>query len=144
EAARALYARHRGPDHPDTLTSMSNLAVSYAGLGRHADALKLREETLALQKARLGPDHPDTMLSMWVVAESLVKLDRGAEAVPVIDECFQRAPGQVVHPGLLPRLMSLRLGHFEKRKDAAGCRQTAEMWEKLKHTDARSLYNAAC
>ena len=40
--------------------------------------------------------------------------------------------------------MTLRLRHFEKTKDAAGCRATAEMWEKLKRTDAGSLYNAAC
>ena len=41
---------------------MDNLANSYAALGRHAEALKLREETLALQKAKLGPDHPDTLI----------------------------------------------------------------------------------
>ncbi len=53
-----------GPDHPDTLASMNNLANSYSDLGRHAEALKLREETLALRKAKLGPDHPDTLASM--------------------------------------------------------------------------------
>ena len=37
---------------------MHNLAISYAALGRHAEALKLCEETLALMKAKLGPDHP--------------------------------------------------------------------------------------
>ena len=36
-----------GPDHPDTLRSMANLANSYTALGRHAEALRLREETLA-------------------------------------------------------------------------------------------------
>ena len=53
-----------GPDHPDTLASMNNLALSYADAGRNDRALKLREETLALQKAKLGPDHPDTLVSM--------------------------------------------------------------------------------
>ena len=43
---------------------MNNLAASYSALGRHAEALKLREETLALMKAKLGPDHPDTLASM--------------------------------------------------------------------------------
>ena len=40
---------------------MSNLANSYAALGRQAEALKLREETLALQKAKLSrpPRHAD-------------------------------------------------------------------------------------
>ena len=36
----------------------------------------------------------------------------------------------------------LRLRHFEKARDAAGCRQTAQMWEKLKRTDTDSLYNS--
>jgi hypothetical protein len=40
--------------------------------------------------------------------------------------------------------MDLRLRHFEKTRDAAGCRATAEMWERLQRTDAGSLYNAAC
>jgi tetratricopeptide (TPR) repeat protein len=144
EEALLLMKAKLGPDHPDTLKSMHNLAVSYAALGRHADALKLGEETLALRKSKLGPDHPDTLLSMWMVAESLVQLDRGAEAVPVIDECLYRAAGKGVHPRLHLRLMILRLRHFEKKKDAAGCRQTAEMWENLKRADADSLYDAAC
>jgi serine/threonine protein kinase/tetratricopeptide (TPR) repeat protein len=131
-------------DHPDTLWSMSNLARTYAALGRHADALKLRQETLAKRKVKLGPDHPDTLWSMWTVADSLCKLDRGAEAVPIIDECLKRAVGKVVDKRLIPHLGELRLRHFEKMKDAAGCRQTAEIWEQLKRTDADSLYRAAC
>jgi tetratricopeptide (TPR) repeat protein len=143
-AARALYAQHRGPDHPDTLLSMNNLADSYHTLGRHAEALKLREETLALQKAKLGPDHPDTLMTMCGLAECLVAVHRGTEAVPVIDECVQLAAGKDVDPRLLPRVIELRLRHFEKTKDAAGCRQTAAMWEKLKRTDLDSLYKTAC
>jgi tetratricopeptide (TPR) repeat protein len=143
EETLALQKAKLGPDHPDTLRSMNALAAIYCALGRYADAVKLYQETLALQKARLGPDHPDTLLSMWGVADSLVKLDRGAEALPVIDECVRRATGQVVDPRLLPCLMDLRLRHFEKARDAAGCRQTAAMWEGLKRTDADSMYNAA-
>jgi hypothetical protein len=144
EAARALYVRHRGPGHPDTLTSMNALATGYEALGRHADALKLREETLALRKVKLGPDHLHTLRSMWVVAESLAQLGRGAEAVPLIDECFRRAAGkECCPPDLLPGVLTVRLRHFEKARDAAGCRQTAEMWESLKRADADGLYQAA-
>ena len=49
---------------------MNNLAISYADAGQYARALKLREETLALQKAKLGPDHPDTLASMSNLASS--------------------------------------------------------------------------
>jgi tetratricopeptide (TPR) repeat protein len=143
EEALALTKAKLGADHPDTLRSMDNLAISYAALGRHADALKLRQETLALMKAKLGPDHPHTLRAMWGVAASLVTLDRGAEAVPLIDTCVERAAGKNLQPYLLPGVINLRLRHFEKIKDAAGCRQTAEMWENLKRTDADSLYNAA-
>jgi hypothetical protein len=39
--------------------------------------------------------------------------------------------------------MDMRLRHFERSKDPAGCRQTAAMCEKLNRTDAASLYDAA-
>jgi tetratricopeptide (TPR) repeat protein len=144
EKTLALQKAELGPDHPDTLTSMMGLAHSYYKLRRYAEALELSQEALALRKAKLGPDHPDTLLSMWGVAVSLVELHRGGEALPIIDECLQRATGKEVHPRLLPGVMDLRLRHFEKARDAAGCRATAEMWEKLGRTDADSLYKAAC
>ena len=65
---------------------MSNLANSYADLGRHAEALKLREETLALQKAKLGPDHPDTLSSMDNLAISYADLGRHADALKLREE----------------------------------------------------------
>jgi serine/threonine protein kinase len=81
EAARALYAKHRGPDHPDTLASMHNLARCFGALGRHTDALKLNEDTLALRKAKLGLDHPDTLWSMNNLANSFGSLGRHIEAL---------------------------------------------------------------
>jgi tetratricopeptide (TPR) repeat protein len=144
EQTLALQKPKLGPDHPDTLSSMNNLANSYYALGRYADALQLREETLALRKVKLGPDHPHTLKSMWLVAENLAKLDRDAEALPIIDECVRLATGKIVDPGLIPAVLGVRLRHFAKSNDGAGCRQTAEMWEDLKRTDVGSLYNAAC
>src|SRR5262245_31939608 len=38
-AARGLYTQHRGPDHPDTLSSMNRLAICYADAGRTQEAL---------------------------------------------------------------------------------------------------------
>jgi serine/threonine protein kinase/tetratricopeptide (TPR) repeat protein len=144
EEAVRLEKAKLGPDHPDTLVSMNHLASTYSDLGRHAEALKLYEETLRLQKAKLGPDHPETLSSMRGVALSLAGLDRSTEALAVTDEWLRRAEGRVVNPDLMASVFNLRLRHFEKTKDAAGCRATAAMWEKLKRTDADSLYNAAC
>ncbi len=131
-----------GPDHPATLRSLNNVASSYFDLGRCADSLQLYKETLALQKIKLGPDHPDTLNSMWGVAANLTKLGRDSEALPILDECLQRAVGKSVHRSIVA-VADLRLRHFEKANDAAGCRATAEMLEKLQRTDAGSLYEAA-
>jgi hypothetical protein len=66
---------------------------------------------------------------MGNVAAFLTDLDRGDEAVPLIDECLNRAAGKPVAQALTPELLTRRLRVFEKQKDAAGCRATAEKWE---------------
>src|SRR5205823_2643371 len=90
EQSRDLFTRYCGPDHPDTLKSMNDLANSYELLNRPAEAVQLREEVLAIQKRVLPRDHPDTLRSMWNLAASLTQLDRGAEAIPLIDECVAK------------------------------------------------------
>ncbi len=47
----------------------------------------------------------------------------------------REAVGGAIPPRLIPGVMDLRPRHFEKTMDAAGCRATAEMWEKLNRTD---------
>ena len=46
QRAHTIFIKLLGPDHPDTLASTHDLANCYDRLGRHADALELREETL--------------------------------------------------------------------------------------------------
>jgi Zn-dependent protease len=60
-----------GHDHRDTLKNMELLANSNADVGGTEEVLKLREETLLLQKANLGTDHPDTLVSMTNLASFL-------------------------------------------------------------------------
>jgi serine/threonine protein kinase len=109
EAARALYTQHRGPDHPDTLASMHNLATSYYALGRHSDALKLFEETLALMKAKLGPDHPNTLASMGNLANSYRALGRYADALKLFEEtlALRKAKLGPDHPDTLKSMHNL-------------------------------------
>ena len=38
---------------------MSNLAMTYSALGRHADAVALFEHVLEIQRRVLPADHPD-------------------------------------------------------------------------------------
>ena len=144
EETLAIQKRVLPMDHPDTLVSMLNLAVSYADLNRPADALKLFEETLAIRKRVLPKDHPDTLRSMLALADCLSELGRGAEAIPLLDDCIAKARiNPAATPRLIPLALYLRGKHFQKVGDPAGCRATAEMWEKLNRTDADNLYTAA-
>ncbi|KAK7441019.1 hypothetical protein VKT23_016800 [Stygiomarasmius scandens] len=53
-----------GEHHPDTLTSMSNLAWTYQNLGQLEPAEKMQEEVLRLRREVLGEHHPDTLTSI--------------------------------------------------------------------------------
>ena len=75
-----------GPDHPDTLRSMNNLATSYAALGRHAEALKLREETLALREGQARPRPPRHAHEHAQCGLQLTALGRHAEALKLREE----------------------------------------------------------
>jgi non-specific serine/threonine protein kinase/serine/threonine-protein kinase len=143
EETLALHVAKLGAEHPRTLTTMNALASSYSALGRHVEALALYERTLALQKATLGPDHRDTICSTWGVVNNLVKLDRGTEAVVIIDECVRRTTSKVIASRPLAYMMDLRLRHFERSRDAAGCAETADLWENLQCPDTDSQYAAA-
>ena len=52
-----------GEDHPDTLTSASNLAIDLRALGETQAARELDEDTLARSRRVLGDDHPRTLTS---------------------------------------------------------------------------------
>ena len=56
-----IRERVLGPEHPDTLGSRGNLAISYRTLGRAQEALKLDVVTLELMARVLGPEHPHTL-----------------------------------------------------------------------------------
>jgi hypothetical protein len=66
ECRQALAVRRRvlGEDHPDTLTSMNNLAETLRSQGDLGAARRLQEQALAVRRRVLGEDHPDTLTSM--------------------------------------------------------------------------------
>ena len=59
---RALESCERvlGPEHPDTLTSVNNLALCMEALGDAAGALPLYRRALETCEHVLGKDHPQT------------------------------------------------------------------------------------
>ena len=114
ELALALRRQAKlGPDHPDTLTSMNDLAVAYRAAGRLADALALHEETLKRRQAKLGPDHPDTLTSMNDLAVAYRAAGRLADAMPLSEETLKRRQAQLGpdHPYTLTAMNNLALAY---------------------------------
>src|SRR5262245_66270554 len=66
----ALRKAKLGPDHPETVLSMDDVAHCLHALDRHQDALELRAETLPLMRKKLGIDHPETLRFMHRLADS--------------------------------------------------------------------------
>jgi tetratricopeptide (TPR) repeat protein len=61
--ALSLRKEMLGPEHPDTLTSMSNLAGVLVLQGKYEDAEAINRQGLVLREKVLGHEHPDTLTS---------------------------------------------------------------------------------
>ncbi len=123
EAARALYAKHLGRDHPDTLRSVSRLAGCYTDLGRLEEAVPLLEETLALQKVRPGPDHAQTLWTMNALVKCYSRLGLASEATKLAEEtsALRRAKLGPYDPDTLRSMHNLAVayGVLGRHADAA-------------------------
>ena len=75
-----------GPDHPDTLTTRSNLAGCLGGAGRVAEATAADKALLDDQERVLGPDHPQTLTTRSNLAGCLGRAGRVAEATAAYEE----------------------------------------------------------
>jgi tetratricopeptide (TPR) repeat protein len=120
-----------GPEHPDTLTSMSNLAVAYQTAGRLAEALPLYEQTLELRKAKLGPEHPETLRSMNNFAGAFESAGRLDEAEALFREGLERSRQKnAIRPGSYPGSEGMFLNHLadllRQKNELEEARQLAE------------------
>jgi tetratricopeptide (TPR) repeat protein len=89
ERARELYVQQLGPEHPETLRSMNNLANSYANLSRQTEVLKLYGAVLESQQRVLPMDHPDTLTSMNHLAITYAEMNRQDEALKLLEEVLK-------------------------------------------------------
>jgi tetratricopeptide (TPR) repeat protein len=64
ERALAIREKVLGAEHPDTATSLNNLASSIRAQGDLAGPRSLYERALAIRDKVLGPEHPDTATSL--------------------------------------------------------------------------------
>jgi tetratricopeptide (TPR) repeat protein len=103
------FRRLLGPEHPTTLTSMSNLADTLRVLGDAAAAADLNRQVLEARQRLLGAEHPSTLTSMNNLAETLYDLGDLAEAADLHRqalEVYQRVLG-AEHPTTLISMSNL-------------------------------------
>ncbi|KAG9242296.1 hypothetical protein BJ878DRAFT_555788 [Calycina marina] len=78
-----------GIEHPQTLTSMNNLALLYQSQGKYEAAEPLYEETLQLRKKVLSLEHPQTLTSMKNLAGLYQSQGKYEAAEPLYEETLQ-------------------------------------------------------
>jgi serine/threonine protein kinase len=86
-----LQRRVLGPDDPQTLTTLSQVAVVLTEEGNYPEAEKLQRQALGVRTRVLGSQHPDTIASMARLATILNLQGQGAEAVKMKRDAFLAA-----------------------------------------------------
>jgi Tetratricopeptide repeat len=76
-----------GPEHPDTLTSMANLASTYQNQGRWVEAEKLQVQVMEIRRTVLGPEHPSTLTSIWNLSHIWKQQGRDNDALAMLEVC---------------------------------------------------------
>jgi hypothetical protein len=78
-----------GAEHPDTLTSMANLASTYRNQGRWSEAEELQTTELEICSRVLGQEHPDTLISMANLAFIWKGHGRDTDALKLMKQCAE-------------------------------------------------------
>ncbi|HEX4150392.1 MAG TPA: serine/threonine-protein kinase, partial [Pirellulales bacterium] len=87
--ALALFQESLGPDAPETVEAMNNLAQLLKERGKLAEAEPLVRQALAARRKHLGPDHPDVLASESNLALLLQVQGKLAEAGKLAEENLQ-------------------------------------------------------
>jgi tetratricopeptide (TPR) repeat protein len=88
EQALAIREKTLGPEHPDTATSLNNLALVLKDEGDFAGARPLYERALAIDEKVLGPEHPETAIDLANLALLLREQGDLAAARPLLERAL--------------------------------------------------------
>jgi eukaryotic-like serine/threonine-protein kinase len=139
QVARALdlYTKHRGPDHPETLRSMTYLSQNLFVHGQLDEAIKVREEMVARTKAKLGPDHADTLMPMENLTALYEDTGRFAQAVTLGEEMVTRSKAALGHdhPETMQRMARVAYANAElgRHAEALAIREQILALRKARH-----------
>jgi tetratricopeptide (TPR) repeat protein len=115
---QVMQARKRvlGDEHPSTLTSMANLALTYWNQGRWAEAEVLQVQVMQTRKRVLSDEHPSTLTSMANLAATYSEQGRWAEAGDLQVQVMQTTKRVLSdeHPSTLTSISNLALTYRDQ------------------------------
>ena len=127
-----FYTFDSGTEHPDTLTAMDNLALTYQHQGRNAEATRIQEEVLKKRRRILREDHVDTLMIMHYLASTYHQQGKNAEAARIQEEVLEkrkRILGEE-HPDTLTIMHFLALTYQAQGRNTEATRIEEEVLEK--------------
>ena len=107
-----------GADHPDTLTTLNDLARAYEAAGKLPDAIELFEHVRDARVEKLGADHLDTLTTLQCLAgayEDACKVPQAIELFEQVRDARMKKQG-AGHPATLATLDSLAGAYREAGK----------------------------
>jgi len=78
-----------GKEHPDTLTSMSNLGAVLRDQNKYEQTEEMHRQALRLREKVLGKEHPDTLSSMRNLATVLRDQDKYEQTEEILRQTLQ-------------------------------------------------------
>ncbi len=131
EQTLAIYQPLLGSEHPATLITQSNLALTYREQGKYVQARHLEEGVLEGLRQVLGPDHPDTFRAQGNLAATYDHEGDHAQAQQLEEgvlEGLRRVLGPE-HPATLTAQANLA-STYRKQGELEQARQLLEgVWE---------------
>jgi serine/threonine protein kinase/tetratricopeptide (TPR) repeat protein len=137
EKARAIRERKLGADHPDTLTTLDHLAVTYKAAGKLPEAIALFEQVRDAEFKRLGGDHISTLNTLNNLALAYRDAGKVPEAIALFEQ-VRAAKFKALgtdHPYTLTTLHNLASAH-----EAAGnLQQAIALYEQVRDAQVKTL-----
>ncbi|KAF5529093.1 hypothetical protein FMEXI_14357 [Fusarium mexicanum] len=114
--AWGLRRKVLGEKHPDTISSMADLATTYHEQGRYSKAELMRLKALELRQEVLGKNHQDTAKSMSDLADTYHKQGRYCDAEKVKNKALslQREVLGEKHPDTIRSMAELATTYHEQ------------------------------
>ncbi|MHC5024424.1 MAG: serine/threonine-protein kinase, partial [Planctomycetota bacterium] len=91
DAARNIWRNELGPDHPQSLTCLGDLASVYFRTGQHGQATELATETMNVSQQALGESHPITIAAAARLGVLHLKAARIKEADVLLTGALETA-----------------------------------------------------